>query len=173
MNSVNSVFSGISNVQGTESLQSAKSNSKMNEFTDLVKQLKSVKNEKRAVGKNISSDQISENGKLKGDVTADLYKSSSNPADKYSKPRGAAAGSIRAKGKTIDRTSKLYEKSLELESYMVKMMLSSMRKTVNKTEQGGYGQKIYEDMMYDQYAASMSKNAGFGLADEIYLELAH
>ena len=30
---------------------------------------------------------------------------------------------------------------------------------------------MYEDMLYDELAVSMTKNAGFGLADQIYLEL--
>ena len=30
---------------------------------------------------------------------------------------------------------------------------------------------MYEDMIYDEYTASLTKNARFGLADQIYLEL--
>jgi flagellar protein FlgJ len=30
---------------------------------------------------------------------------------------------------------------------------------------------MYEDMLYDEYATSMTKNAGFGLADQIYMQL--
>ncbi|MBQ9908877.1 MAG: rod-binding protein, partial [Treponema sp.] len=74
--------------------------------------------------------------------------------------------------KTIDRTSKLYEKSLEMESYVVKMMLSSMRKTVMKADgESNYAKNMYEDMLYDEYATMMTKNAGFGLADQMYLQL--
>ena len=49
-----------------------------------------------------------------------------------------------------------------------------MRKTVSKSGLGGndFASQMYEDMLYDEYAASMTKNAGFGLADQIYLSLA-
>ena len=57
---------------------------------------------------------------------------------------------------------------------MVKMMLSSMRESVQHTslsEGNDYARKMYDDMMYDNLAESMTKNAGFGLADQIYIEL--
>ena len=74
----------------------------------------------------------------------------------------------------IDKTSKLYEKSLELESYFVKMMLSTMKNTIQKSGLMGndsHASKMYEDMLYDELAVSMTKSAGFGLADQIYMEL--
>ena len=73
--------------------------------------------------------------------------------------------------RTIDRTSTLYEKSLEMESYIVKQMLSSMRKTVMRTNEQSYAEQMYEDMLYDEYATAMTKTAGFGLADQLYLQL--
>ena len=96
-------------------------------------------------------------------------------------PSGAAANdapiSSGAKAeKKIDKTSVLYEKSLELESYIIKIMLSSMRGTLTGAsvygEEPSYAQKMYEDMLYDELAVTMTKNAGFGLADQIYLQLA-
>ena len=60
---------------------------------------------------------------------------------------------------------------MELESYFVKQMLSSMRKTVMKSEESDFATQTYEDMLFDEYATSMTKNAGFGLADQIYLQL--
>ena len=38
-------------------------------------------------------------------------------------------------------------------------------------EEKSFAQNMYEDMLYDELAVSMTKNAGFGLADQIYLEL--
>jgi flagellar protein FlgJ len=73
----------------------------------------------------------------------------------------------------IDKTSKLYEQCRELETFLVKNLLTGMRKTVQKTgliEEGLAG-KFYEDMLWDEYAGSFSRNAGFGLADQAYLEL--
>jgi flagellar protein FlgJ len=110
--------------------------------------------------------------RLNGDYTSGFAGTFTADADKHAAPRGAAAT---VTGKTIDRTSELYEKSLELESYFVKIMLSSMRSTVTKTNLGGeensFAQNMYEDMLYDEYAVALTKNAGFGLADQIYLEL--
>lgn len=86
------------------------------------------------------------------------------------KPCGMAAGQTGS----IDKSSRLYEKSLELETFMVKIMLSSMRETVGKAELFGgdsYASRMYEDMMFDQYASEMARNAGFGIADAVYLQL--
>ena len=156
---------------GTEALQSSRMRNESSIFENLLSEIKE-KNESSA-GKNVSSSQIVEAGHLNGDWRSDfsgLYRSES---DKNSRPVGAAANSSSfSADKKIDRTSKLYEKSLELESYFVKMMVSSMRKTISKA--GGnssYAQSMYEDMMYDEYTTSLTKNANFGLADQIYLEL--
>jgi len=74
---------------------------------------------------------------------------------------------------TIDRTSKLYEQCEALESFLIKNLLNGMRKTVMKSElmDEGFAGKIYEDMLYDEYANRLTKNSGFGLADMAYLEL--
>ena len=96
------------------------------------------------------------------------------------RPLGAAANSLpadenrsRAQAKSIDRTDKLYEQCRELESFLIKNLLSGLRKTVQKSEflGGGFAGEMYEDMLYDEYAKNLSRNAGFGLADQAYLEL--
>ena len=50
-----------------------------------------------------------------------------------------------------------------------------MRGTLSGTSAYGteksYAQKMYEDMMFDELAVSVTKNAGFGLADQVYIEL--
>ena len=126
---------------------------------------------------NVSSSQVLSSSRLNGEYTSDYSSVTTSSSDKNSLPRGFAANSATASSEkgTIDRTSKLYEKSLELEGYFVKMMLSSMRNTVQKSGLSGkesYASKMYEDMMYDELSVSMTKNAGFGLADKIYLSLA-
>jgi flagellar protein FlgJ len=35
----------------------------------------------------------------------------------------------------------------------------------------GFAGKIYEDMLYDEYAKDLTKNAGFGLAEQAYRQL--
>ncbi|MDR0551743.1 MAG: rod-binding protein, partial [Spirochaetaceae bacterium] len=46
-------------------------------------------------------------------------------------------------------------------------------KTVEKSKliDTGFSGEIYEDMLYDEYTKSFSKNANFGLAELAYLEL--
>jgi flagellar protein FlgJ len=95
------------------------------------------------------------------------------------RPLGAAANSTghdaehAKKAASIDRTSKLYEQCRELESFVIKNLLAGMRKTVEKSGlmDGGFAGEMYEDMLYDEYATTLSKTAGFGLADQAYMEL--
>ena len=114
--------------------------------------------------------------RLTGDIASDFSKMYQSELDKTARPSGFAANSAKASAngekKTIDKTSELYEKSLELESFFVKMMVDSMRKTVTKSGgENSFAQKMYEDMLYNEYTAALTKNAGFGIADSIYLEL--
>jgi len=73
----------------------------------------------------------------------------------------------------IDKDSKLYEQCQEFESLFTKMMLTEMKKSVSKSGlvDGGAGEEIFSDMLYDEYSKVMSKTAGFGLADQIYRQL--
>lgn len=142
-----------------------------NRFNALVKAAKSSSS--ADTNGTVSSEQISiRDTRLNGEFTSDYSGTFKSEADKTAKPSGFAAN---AKGqqKTIDKTSKLYEKSLELESFFVKMMVDSMRKTVTKSNQSenSFAQKMYEDMLYDEYTTVLTKNSGFGIADSIYLEL--
>jgi Rod binding domain-containing protein len=69
---------------------------------------------------------------------------------------------------------RLYDVSLEFQSLFIKMMLNSMRKTLNKENDllyGGRVQEIFEDMLYNEYAKNYSKNADLPLAKEIYFQL--
>lgn len=166
---------GISSItNGQSALESAKFNSEKGKFEEL---LRSVKTESsNFTNRNLSSSQILPEGRLTGDFSTGFTGTFNSESDKTSLPIGAAANQSNpnVKQRTIDRTSKLYEKSLEMESYIVKMMISSMRKTVLKTDgEGSYAQKMYEDMLFDEYTTLMTKNAGFGLADEMYLQLSN
>ncbi|UTC66196.1 MULTISPECIES: rod-binding protein [unclassified Treponema] len=117
--------------------------------------------------------------RLPGDILKSMKIENPVPADTHREIQGMAS-SFGKSGETvhskysIDRTSKLYEQALEFESYFVKIMLDSMRSTLSgKTLAGdeSFAGKMYQDMMYDELGRSMTKNAGFGLADQIYLEL--
>jgi peptidoglycan hydrolase FlgJ len=76
----------------------------------------------------------------------------------------------------IDKNSELYKVSQDFEAIFIKQMLDAMRKTINKDDDflgnGGIGQDVYEDMLYDEYAKKMAQTAQFGLADSVYRELA-
>jgi len=73
----------------------------------------------------------------------------------------------------IDKNSKLYELCLELETFLVKNLLTSMRNTVQKSGliDDSFAGKMYEDMLYDEYAKDYTKNANFGLAEMAYRQL--
>ena len=52
------------------------------------------------------------------------------------------------------------------------MMVNQMRKTVIKADgNSDFASKMYEDMLFDEYSTTLTKNAGFGLADQMYLQL--
>ncbi len=68
---------------------------------------------------------------------------------------------------------KLKEATLDFETLFVKQMLNSMRKTVSKSGllDGGQAQEIFEDMLYDEYSAKISRTAGLGISDMMYQQL--
>jgi Rod binding domain-containing protein len=90
-----------------------------------------------------------------------------------SAPKAAAASSAAGGKASIDKSSELYRQSQQFESIFVKMMLTEMKKSVDKSGllDGGMAEDIFSDMLYDEYAQSMTKSANFGLADQIYLQL--
>jgi len=73
----------------------------------------------------------------------------------------------------IDKNDKLYNLCLDLETFLVKNLLTSMRNTVQKAGliDQGFAGKMYEDMLYDEYAKDFTKHANFGLAEQAYLQL--
>ena len=126
------------------------------------------------IRQTMQSVSIIKPGRLNGDYSTGFAGTFTSELDKQSAPVGAAANqeNPHVQPRTIDRTSALYEKSLEMESYIVKQMLSSMRKTILRADgDTSFARGMYEDMLYDEYATAMTKNAGFGLADQMYLQL--
>ena len=73
----------------------------------------------------------------------------------------------------IDKSSKLYELCLELETFLVKNLIKSMRSTVQKSGlvDSGFAGQIYEDMLYDEYAKEFTKGANLGFAEMAYRDL--
>lgn len=117
--------------------------------------------------------------RLPGDFIGSFKIENPTPSDFHAEVQGMARSFGKSGGKVygkkeIDKTDKLYEQALELESYFVKIMLDSMRKTLNEQTLAGeqsFAGKMYKDMMYEELSRNITKSAGFGLADQIYLEL--
>ena len=171
MNTITGGYSSITH--GESALQGARISKDKSTFDALLQKM-SDSQKNSGASSNVSSSMVAKEGRLNGDYATDFSNSYSGADAKNAKPVGAAANQAHptAKQGTIDRTSELYEKSLEMESYLVKMMLSSMRKTVVRVSgENDFARNMYEDMLYDEYATSMTKNAGFGLADQMYLQL--
>lgn len=164
---ISNTYSGITG--GNGALNTARTNSENAKFSELIARLQN-QNDGRGT---LSSAQIADEGRLNGDYTSGYAGTYTLDADKTAKVTGAAANQANphVQNKTIDKTSLLYEKALELEGFFVKQMLSEMRKTIMKAKESDFAQNMYEDMLFDEYAAAMTKNAGFGLADQIYLSL--
>ena len=167
---------------GSWALASAEREQGDNRFMSMVKEMTANASAKDAhlEGINLSgvaSSQVSSGKRVNGDYTKGFHESFTSEKDKTARPQGFAANSTTTKGRqpVIDRTSELYEQSMEMENYLVKMMLSSMRNTVQKSsllgEENSYARDMYEDMLYDNYAEQLTKTAGLGLADQIYIEL--
>ena len=78
-----------------------------------------------------------------------------------------------AKQAPIDKNSELYEMCVELETFLIKNLIKSMRSTVQKTGliDTGFAGEMYEDMLYDEYAKTFAKNANFGFAEMAYRDL--
>jgi flagellar protein FlgJ len=116
-----------------------------------------------------------------GSLYADNLRLTSNPAVQSSKnfaeaiKRAAADSNIekRAIDEPVDKEDQLYQLCLELETFLVKNLLTGMRNTVQKSGlvDDSFAGKMYEDMLYDEYAKNFTKNAGFGLAEQAYRQL--
>ena len=61
----------------------------------------------------------------------------------------------------------------EFESLFVKMMLDSMRKTLDESTliPKNAGEKLFEDELYSEYAQKISRSAKLGIADMMYNQL--
>lgn len=69
---------------------------------------------------------------------------------------------------------KLHGQCVEMESLLWKQVLNSMKKTVGKYKliDGGQGEKIFKDFLYDEYAMLMAKKSNTGLSETIFKDLA-
>ena len=90
-------------------------------------------------------------------------------------PEGAdvTSSSTASKNAPIDKTDRLYGLCQDLETFLIKNLIKSMRSTIQKTNliNTGFAGEMYEDMLYDEYAKSFALNANFGFAEMAYKEL--
>lgn len=77
------------------------------------------------------------------------------------------------RGASSSEDAKLKEATKDFETLFVKQMLNSMKKTINKSGllDGGMGQEIFEDMLYDEYAAKITDTADLGISDMMFKQL--
>lgn len=164
---------------GSATISQTYKNAEYNNFKSLLENIESKKEKNGGFTgtSNLSSSQVSSGKKLNGDYTQGFEGTFTSEKDKHASPSGMAAQAYygNAKKPEIDKTSELYESAMEMENYLVKMMLSSMRSTIMKSDLTGsensYARDMYEDMLYDNYAEQLTKSSSFGLADQIYIEL--
>jgi flagellar protein FlgJ len=124
---------------------------------------------KEAEGESLFADLLR---KAAGRETV-LPEAAGGPAADGGDRPDAVSGSAPFRKPVVDRSDGLYEQCEALETFLIKNLLSSMRNTVQKSGlvDGGFAGKMYEDMLYDEYAGVYAKNAGFGFAEMAYLEL--
>jgi len=96
-----------------------------------------------------------------------------NFADILNRTKADQSAETRSVKGQIDKTDQLYQLCLELETFLMKNLLTSMRSTVQKSGflDDSFAGKMYEDMLYDEYAKDFTKNANFGLAEQAYRQL--
>lgn len=125
----------------------------------------------------LAQSTVTKSAQLPGDYLRPFEIPNPTEADRHAKPQGIATNALQCKDihqTAIDKTSQLYQHALELESYLVKIMLNSMRSTIGNsffTGKDNFAGKMYEDMMYENLSRTVTQNAGLGLADQIYIQL--
>lgn len=77
------------------------------------------------------------------------------------------------RGTMSEDDKKLREATKDFEALFIKQMLDSMKKTVNKSGllDGGMGQEIFEDMLYDEYSKQMADTANLGISEMMFAQL--
>lgn len=77
------------------------------------------------------------------------------------------------RGSQSEDHKKLRQSTQDFEALFIKQMLNSMKKTVTKSGllDGGMGQEIFEDMLYDEYAKKMSETANLGISEMMFRQL--
>jgi len=72
-----------------------------------------------------------------------------------------------------ENEEEIKEACRQFESYFLNQLFNEMRKTIPESElfEASHGRKIYEDMLFQEYADEASKGTGIGLANMLYKQL--
>lgn len=75
----------------------------------------------------------------------------------------------------IDRSSDLYKAAVEFEALFIGTMLKAMRQTVPRgpINNGGFAEEVFDDMLWEERARTLARNARFGLADMLYRQFVY
>ena len=73
--------------------------------------------------------------------------------------------------KKIDK--KLQNTCNDMEAIFVGRMFKEMRKTLHKSDwlDGGFAEKIFEDMLYDKYSKQVAEKSNLGISEMLYKQL--
>jgi len=71
------------------------------------------------------------------------------------------------------RQKKLYNTCVDMEGLLWKQVLGAMRKTIGKHKliDGGQGEEVFKDFLYDEYADMMAKHGSSKVAETMYNQL--
>ncbi len=85
---------------------------------------------------------------------------------------GPATGQVDTTKLSSDE-KEVYDRSVEMESFLWKQVLNSMKQTINKSKliDGGQTEEIFTDFLYDEYSMMMAKKSGTGIADTLFKQL--
>lgn len=80
-----------------------------------------------------------------------------------------------AGNKTLSQSEKVSEASRQFEAVLLRQILGSARKTVfkSKVNEDSLTSGIYQDLVTDQLASSISRSGSFGLARSLQSQLQH
>ena len=81
---------------------------------------------------------------------------------------------IQAEVAADPQRKRLYQAAQDFQAIFVGNMLKAMRTNLDPKSDllyGGFRQKIFEDMLYDEYSKEISRSPGFDLADQMYMQL--
>lgn len=73
----------------------------------------------------------------------------------------------------VQEDKRLKDACTQWESLLIKMMYTSMKKTVDKSGliDGGQAEKIFDDMLTDKYAENFANTKSLGLAEILYKDV--